>query len=318
VAVDGAGNLYVDDAGGNQVRQVFPDGTVTALAGTGACCYSGDGGPAILSQLNQPSGLAADQIGDLYIADTGNNAIRLLQSGSGAPVITAVTNGASNLTGPIAPGEIVVLYGAGLGPPQLVQNQASGGFIGAQLAGVIVLFNGTRGPILYASGTQVSAIVPYGVSGTSVQVVVQYQGNSSSPAAVGLTPMAPALFTAIPTGSGQAAAINQDTSLNSAVQPAPAGSVISLFGTGEGQTSPAGTDGKLAGAPVPQPLLAVTATVGGKTATVQYAGGAPTLTAGLMQINVVVPGGLTPGPVPVVVAVGGVASQAGVTIVVRN
>jgi uncharacterized protein (TIGR03437 family) len=127
---------------------------------------------------------------------------------------------------------------------------------------------------------------------------------------------APGVFTADGSGSGQAAATNQDGTRNGTASPAPAGSVLSLYATGEGQTSPAGVDGKLAAVPLPQPLAAVTVTLGGVAAEVRYAGGAPGLIAGVMQVNVVVPGGLA-GAVPVVLTVGGVASQGGVTVAVR-
>src|SRR6202035_2236751 len=91
------------------------------------------------------------------------------------------------------------------------------------------------------------------------------------------------------------AAVNQDGSINSAGHPAPIGSFISLFATGEGQTSPAGVDGKPAQVPLPHPLLPVTVTIAGQTVTPQYAGGAPGEVAGLMQVNVQIPSGMTPG-----------------------
>ena len=70
----------------------------------------------------------------------------------------------------ISPGKIVVIYGAGLGPAQLVQNQPSNGQFGTSVGGTAVSFNGIAAPILYASATQVAAVVPYAVSGTTAQV----------------------------------------------------------------------------------------------------------------------------------------------------
>jgi uncharacterized protein (TIGR03437 family) len=124
------------------------------------------------------------------------------------------------------------------------------------------------------------------------------------------------VFTANSSGRGQAAAVNQDGTQNGAANPAAAGSVLSLYATGEGQTLPAGLDGKLAAAPLPQPVAAVTVAIGGVAAEVSYAGGAPGLIAGVMQVNVVVPAGVS-GTVPVVLTVGGVDSQDGVTVAVR-
>jgi len=317
VALDSAGNLLLSDSIAGQIRQVTPAGVVLDIAGNGTCCYSGDGGAAVLAQLNQPWGMLTDGAGGLYIADSANNAIRLLRPASSTPSIGAVVNGAANLTGAIAPGEIVVIYGNAIGPALLAQNQASGGVLGTQVAGVSVLFNGVAGPMIYASGAQVSAVVPYGVSGSTVQVVVQYQGAASAPVSVPVALAAPALFTINSTGQGQAAALNQDTSLNSAANPATPGSVIVLYATGEGQTTPAGVDGKIAPSPAPKPLQNVTVTIGGQNAVVNYAGGAPGITAGLMQINAVIPLG-TPSSsaVPVSISVGNLSSPAGVTIAV--
>jgi uncharacterized protein (TIGR03437 family) len=121
------------------------------------------------------------------------------------------------------------------------------------------------------------------------------------------------------TGKGQAAAVNQDGSINSASHPAPIGSYVSLFATGEGQTSPSGVDGKPGQVPLSHPLLPVTVTIGGQTVTPQYAGGAPGEVAGVMQVNVQILSGMQTGvAVPVVVQVGNVSSQAGVTIAISG
>jgi uncharacterized protein (TIGR03437 family) len=85
-----------------------------------------------------------------------------------------------------------------------------------------------------------------------------------------------------------------------------------------GRRRPPGVDGKPATVPLPRPSLPVSITIGGQPAQVLYAGGAPGEVAGLMQINVQIPAGIQTGnAVPVVVSVGNVPSQAGVTIAVR-
>ena len=180
--------------------------------------------------------------------------------------VDAVTNGASNLPLPIAPGEIVILTGSGLGPAQLTSARPrSDGFYDTQLAGTSVQFNGIPAPILYTSATQVAAVVPYAVTGASAQLTVTYQGQTAPPPTVAVAASAPGLFTADSTGKGQAAAVNENGSINSASRPAPIGSVISLFATGEGQTSPQGVDGKPATAPFPKPSLPVSVTIGDGT-----------------------------------------------------
>jgi uncharacterized protein (TIGR03437 family) len=298
VAVDRAGNLYIADTGNRRVRRVSPGAPGTTIAGNGMCCYSGDGGLASDARLNQPWGVAVDASGNVYVADAGNNAVRMLAPVSAGITVSAVTNAASNLAGAVAPGELVVLYGSGLA--------------GAQT----VLFNGVVGPLLYATPGQVGAVAPYAVGSGAVQVVVQGAGAASPPVVVAAAATAPGVFTVDGSGRGQAAAVNQDGTRNGTAAPAAAGSVLSLFATGEGQTSPAGVDGKLGASPLPQPVATVTATIGGVAAEVRFAGGASGQIAGVLQVNVVVPAGLA-GAVPAVITVGGVASQSGVTVVVR-
>lgn len=76
MAADGAGNLYVADAGDHRVRKISAGGVIQTVAGTGVLGFSGDGGPALQAQLNSPYGLALDNQGNLYIADLGNARVR--------------------------------------------------------------------------------------------------------------------------------------------------------------------------------------------------------------------------------------------------
>ena len=174
-------------------------------------------------------------------------------------------------------------------------------------------------PILYASSGQTSAIVPYEVAGkTSTVVTVQYQGTASAGVTLAVTSSELGLFTANTSGSGQGAILNQDLSVNSASNPAAAGSIIVLYGTGEGQTSPAGVDGQAAINTFPKPLQPITATVGGMAATVLYYGAAPTLVAGALQVNVQLPAGLPAGNAVVQIAEGSVQSPSTVTVAVKG
>jgi uncharacterized protein (TIGR03437 family) len=125
---------------------------------------------------------------------------------------------------------------------------------------------------------------------------------------------APAIFAASG-GAGQAAATNQDGSVNSAASAAPRGAIVTLYATGEGQRSPAGVTGLLAAAGQ-VPLLPVSVTIGGEPAEILYAGAAPGY-AGLMQVNARVPASLAPGDQPVALRVGSAESQPGVTVAVR-
>jgi serine/threonine-protein kinase len=86
-ALDGAGNIYIADAGNNRIRRVDASGTITTVAGAGRYSFSGDGGPAIQAHLATPTSVALDPTGNLFIADTDNNRIRRLDASG---IITTV------------------------------------------------------------------------------------------------------------------------------------------------------------------------------------------------------------------------------------
>ncbi len=254
--------------------------------------------------------MAVDRGGDLYVADTGNSAIRELRPSHTSLLISSVVDAASERPGPVSPGKIVVIYGAGLGPTQLIQNQPANGQIGTSLGGTTVSFNGIAAPVLYASSMKVAVTVPYALNAAVAQVAVTYNGQTSAPYLLTLASSAPGIFTTAQTGGGQITAINMvDGTVNSAANPAKAGASISFYATGEGQTSPPGKDGQLGSSAAPKPNLPVNVTIGGIPATVQSAGGAPGQISGLMQMTVQIPSGVQPGGyVPVILQVGDAAT----------
>jgi uncharacterized protein (TIGR03437 family) len=246
-------------------------------------------------------------------------AFTIVQAGRGPQISTAgLLNAASFQSGAIAPGEVVTFFGQGLGPEELVSATLNPqGLVSTSLAGVQVFFDDTPAPLVYVSARQLSAVVPYSVAEKQqVRIELDYQGVRSNAITVAVVPAAPALFTADASGVGQGAILNQDFSLNSPENPARPGDVIVLYGTGEGQTDPPGTDGKLAGADLPKPLLPVTARVGGRDAEVLYAGAAPGLLAGVLQMNVRIPEETPAGPAVVQIRIGNLESRAGVTVAV--
>jgi hypothetical protein len=81
VAVDALGNLFIADTGNNRVREVGTNGIISTIAGNGTSGFSGDGGAAASAAFNQPCGVAVDAFGNLFIADTANNRIRLAAQG---------------------------------------------------------------------------------------------------------------------------------------------------------------------------------------------------------------------------------------------
>lgn len=233
--------------------------------------------------------------------------------------VASVGSAASYAGGGVAPGEIVVLKGSGIGPKDLVTLAVVGGTkIGTQIGNTQILFDEQPAPLIYASDAQSSAIVPYAVNGhTSTQLVVVYNGTRSAALTVPVLAVHPALFSADASGRGQAALLNADNSYNSANSPALKGDPIQLYGTGEGQTSPAGTDGLLALAQYPKPLTPVTVTIDGQPAEVLYYGAAPQAVAGLLQVNARIPATVSSGNVPVVIQIGTSTSQTGLTIAVK-
>ncbi|MGA2739646.1 MAG: hypothetical protein ABSG65_19680 [Bryobacteraceae bacterium] len=84
LATDAAGNLYISELLGHRVRRVTPGGIISTVAGIGIAGFSGDGGPAVAAQLNQPAGLALDGAGNLYIVDSLNVRIREVLASTGA------------------------------------------------------------------------------------------------------------------------------------------------------------------------------------------------------------------------------------------
>jgi uncharacterized protein (TIGR03437 family) len=251
-------------------------------------------------------------------ADSINFLIPELTVGVG-PVVTSLTNAASGASGPVAPGEMVTLKGAGLGPPTPAQfSVSSTGTIATTLGGVQVLFGGVAAPLTYVSNGQINAIIPYEIAGqVQVALTVQYNGTSL-PLNVNVAAAAPGAFTLDFTGAGQAVAANQDGTFNGPSAAAPKGSYVTIYWTGGGPTVPAGATGSVNSTTTLKELSNVTATVGGEPATVTFAGAAPGLLDGVCQLNIQLPPDIATGnSLPLVIAVNGIASPATATIAVQ-
>jgi uncharacterized protein (TIGR03437 family) len=310
VAVDGDGDIFISDTGNNLIRQVTPNGTIHTIAGNAAAGFSGDGGLALGAQINAPAGIVIDGSGALYFADSGNNRVRRLSPQAVLPPAAPVTalqqvsavNAASLVGGAVAPGEIVTIYGSGIGPLLGVPGVLNAGGLLSNLAGGSeVHFDGVAAPIFYAQAGQVNAQAPYTIAGqASTHLEVFYQGQAAGEADVSVAAAAPAVFPTV---------LNADGSLNGASNPAIQGSILTFFATGEGLTNGANVTGQPASAPYPQPVLPVSIAIGGAAATVLYAGEAPGL-VGMLQVNAVVPAGTASGGVNAVLTVGNTASPA--------
>jgi endo-1,4-beta-xylanase len=217
---------------------------------------------------------------------------------SAPPVVSgsALANAASYATGAVAPGEIVVLFGASYGPAELEMGNAR--------SDVRLLFDGDPAELVYAQVGQMSAVVPFSVSGkTSTNVQYEYLGIASNMVVLPVSPAVPGLFTLDSSGRGAGAIL--DTADGSSYRvvtksyPAHRGDYLVLYGTGGGIFVTATN---------------VTVAIGGVDCPVSYAGPAPGLVNGALQVNVVVPPGVASGDQAIVLKVSGAASQMGVTV----
>jgi len=233
--------------------------------------------------------------------------------------LAAVMNSASYTSASIAPGEVVTLFGTGMGPAALTAYQLDANHrIATQLAGVQIAFNGFSAPLIYVSDKQSAAVVPFELAGAgSAQVVVQYSGRIAAAVTVPVTNTMPGLFSASQGGSGPGAIQNSDQSYNSAANPAAAGSEIVLWISGLGALTPAPPNGSFVGSPLPSLQFPVTVNIGGAPAQVVYSGPAPTAVAGLYQVNCVIPPGTPSGNAAVTVTADGRSSQPNLMVAVK-
>ena len=232
--------------------------------------------------------------------------------------IFAVTDSASYEIGPYCPLELISIFGRGLGPQQGVSAAAAGGYMPTELAGSRVWFGGLPVPLLYVSDSQINGVVPGHIGTMMATMTVLTAEGTSQDFQTWLAESAPAVFTVDQSGVGQGAILNQDLTLNSPSNPAARGSVIAIYGTGGGETSPEFGDGQIVPGASPLAFGNPWVVIDGVTATVLYAGTAPGLINGGMQVNVSIPTTVNPGPsVPLYLWGGGYHSQSGVTVAIK-
>jgi uncharacterized protein (TIGR03437 family) len=283
------------DPTSRQTLYVGSDGGVYKSLDGGDHWFAVNSGLADLSV----TGLAMDPHNPALLYASGPSGV--FKTVTGAEVqtpsvsISSIANAAS-YSRVLASQSLAVITGAGLGPPQLVAGSLKpGGSYSTQLSGTTVQFGATSAPVIYTSASQVAVLIPDFAPGSSVQVTVTYEGRTSAPYMVGIVPSAPGIFTLDDSGQGQAVALNQDGSLNSASNPAKAGDPISLFATGIGAgqatLSIGGVDG-----------ISTTVTP---------------LSPGAVRIDARIPTAIQAGAVtPVMIRAAGMASQPGVTVAV--
>jgi uncharacterized protein (TIGR03437 family) len=273
-------------------------------ASSGWLSVTGGGSTPVtfMVQVN-PTGLAVGTYqGSITITSTnvGTNpltiAATLTVTPSAAISVSGFENAGSLQNTPAAPNTIFSAFGK---------------FPGCT-AGAQVTADGNPTAVFYSSPTQINFLIPATVSGNaSTSLVIACAGLSSGPLPLSVAAVAPSLFTVAQTGTGQADSVNQDGSVDAAVAP---GTVVELYGTGFGLYAPVSADG------LTRMAQAVTALIGGAPAQVLFAGQAPGYTSGLQQIDILVPVNSPQGagiPLGLVLTVGGVTTQAGLTLSVQ-
>ena len=228
-------------------------------------------------------------------------------------------NLASAKAGPgVAPGEILLLTGSGLGPAQGVSaTPDSSGQYPTMLGGVQVIVGTKPAPLLYVQDGEIHAVAPFALPET-LPIQVLY-ANHSAALDSQLNQWDPGIFSV----NGHGAIVNQDGTANTPANPASLGSIVSVYCTGTGYYQTTVTDGETV--PIPPPYIITELAYpellfNGMAGATLWAGAAPGIIAGVTQINVRLPASLPPGTsllaVPVILDTAGSLSPP-VTISVK-
>jgi uncharacterized protein (TIGR03437 family) len=336
IGIDSTGSIFVSDSGNNRVlvypSLVFlplagavPSGVVGQRTSAGAAPnWNTPDGLATPEGLYSPIGVFVDRQDTLYVGDAGNS--RVLQFLKAATVVNSATYQANV---PVARGSLSTLFGGGLTSETVTVSATTWPTTAANRQ--LVINDDGQAPMYYVGPTQVNFQVPsnapLGVDRIAVRTADT--GELIAGGSLLVASAAPGIFTVNQAGTGQAAVVNQDNTINSPTNPAPAGSTILIYGTGQGQVSPAVTDGTMAlNSPLSNTVATPTSSsttclntqpsmcvaIGSSFGDVKYSGLAPGF-IGLWQINVLIPQGVT-GAVPVRVIINGTPSNT-VTVSVR-
>jgi uncharacterized protein (TIGR03437 family) len=334
IVVDASGQAYVSEAGEASPSMIQ---TTCAPPPTKSVLILNAAGSALAGTSPIPGGaLALDGKGGLYSGGSTYTLVffatpRAFQTEYGGgdrdafaakvdfsqlpgPALASLLNAATlfpgfatqSPTGAVAPGEIVTLFGSGLGSTKPTVN-----------------FNQYPAAVLYSSDCQINAVVPFEVNpGYTTLVTVQSGNQLLGPIKLPVAVAAPGIFTINERGTGQGAILNQDSSANSPANPAAPGSIVSIYATGTGPLNPSPADGALGPLtpPFPAPEVGVSATVGGVNSFIVFAGQAPGLIAGVTQINLQIPQDAPTGDaVPIIIYAGNYPSlyNQPVTLAVR-
>jgi uncharacterized protein (TIGR03437 family) len=296
VLLDAAGNAYVAGGADSSTFTRTPDAlenTACGISSSFITKWSPEGALLYSSISREGKAMAIDSSDNLYLVQPFATLFRYDPNADQRPsALGCMTNGASFTFLGVVPGEIVSLFGDRLGPVQPAFGVPDvSGKVGTTLANTRVFFDGVAAPILYADQYQINAIAPWELTpGKNTAVTVQSAGVSSPVVTVPVVPADPGIFRLqFSPAPGQGAVLNQDGSVNSPDNPAAIGSIVSIFGTGMGLLNPVPQDGEIISDASHLLQLPIQLAFNFVAADIMYAGAAPTLPAGVIQINTWVP-----------------------------
>ncbi len=316
--LDSQDNIWL--TGGSAPSALPLPGSIPALGSTYALELSANGA-AVLGGFTAPAGgtgqgIALTANGSATLGSTGSLVLSLPNQ---AASLAGIMNSAGvQVSGTIAPDELVSLFGAGIGPATPMGAQVESGIVTNSLGGVQVMFNKTPAPLLYAGPNQINAVVPGELeTQTSATLEIITPNGTLTGPALSVVASEPEVFQYAPVVYqynqppfvGAAVALNQDGSVNSPNNPATAGTIVSVWASGGGVGAcqntitypcepPVVPDGSISG--VSHLLLPVSvlygvnglASIGGsESLAVLYAGNGPGLVTGTLQINFQLPSG---------------------------
>lgn len=278
LALDSSQNLW---ASGTTTSATFPNAQGTSQGGDFVVEASASGASLIYSS-RYPNGavaqaLALDPSGALHLAGR-TGIVSLIEPGAKPSIsILGIQNAfGGDVSGQISAAEVIAIYGQLLGPAAPVIAVPANGYYPTALGGVAVSINGIDIPLLYVSSTQINAVVPMSAVGGTIQVTYGSGTSQKFP-----------VLTVNSTALAYPVVLNQDGTVNSQDNPAKAGSIVTFYATGFQTNFYPLADGQVATSAHNFCLTACT--VNPPDATIEYAGAAPGIVAGVTQFNVKLP-----------------------------
>jgi uncharacterized protein (TIGR03437 family) len=293
VGIDSAGTIWL--TGGAAVN-TLPSFDAMPVLGENYIAGLSSDGSSLLSLVTTPNNAsgAALQVTSTVNALGSAGMLSISSPTAGPSLLGIAVSPAYSAANAVSPRELISLYGIGIGPAAPQTALTPNNKIPTSISGVQVLFDGVPAPLIYAGASQINTIVPAAVSdrATTTISIVTPAGSIAGPT-LPVVATQPVVFEST---LGWAMAVNQDATLNSPVNPAAPGSIVAIWLTGGGAQDY--TPDNLINSqplrqnPYPVSVLTTNTSVPFPTLTsieVLYAGDAPDLPSGVIQVNFLLP-----------------------------